>query len=78
MSHRAPAQCPADSVGGRSLVIDDGAGRRAGDLDTPERRDSLITAIGALAADLLTHLAFEEERIGPVLRTLTRWPGFVR
>ena len=49
-----------------------------GDLDTPDRRDSLISAIGALAGDLLTHLAFEEERIGPVLRTLTRWPGFIR
>jgi hypothetical protein len=46
-----------------------------GELDTADRRARLIAGIGALAADLLTHLDFEEEQLSPVLRTLTQWPG---
>jgi hemerythrin-like domain-containing protein len=39
-----------------------------------EVRHRLVQALQALAADLLTHLDFEEEQISPTLRTWDRWP----
>jgi hypothetical protein len=46
------------------------------DLTTGGARDRLIAALGALSADLLAHLAYEEEHIASTLRTFTRWPGW--
>jgi hypothetical protein len=36
-------------------------------------RGDLIAALERLSADLLVHLDFEEESLGPTLRTWTRW-----
>jgi hypothetical protein len=37
-------------------------------------RDRAVSALDALAGHLLTHLAFEEESIGPTLRRMDRHP----
>src|SRR5262249_24425552 len=50
------------------------AAKALGELGTPEQRSRLVNALEALARDLLAHLDFEEERLGPTLRTLTHWP----
>jgi iron-sulfur cluster repair protein YtfE (RIC family) len=50
------------------------AARALGEFGTPEQRSRLVNALNVLARDLLTHLDFEEEQLGPTLRTLTRWP----
>jgi hypothetical protein len=41
--------------------------------DQPNRQD-LVLALTRLSTDLLEHLAFEEESIGPVLNSWERWP----
>jgi hypothetical protein len=48
------------------------AGRARGAADGDSGRGDLIAALERLAADLLTHLDFEEESLGPTLRTWTR------
>jgi hypothetical protein len=49
------------------------ATRDLGASDSQERRGDLIAALERLSADLLVHLDFEEESLGPVLRTWTLW-----
>jgi hypothetical protein len=48
------------------------ATRALGAADSVSRRGDLIAALERLSADLLVHLDFEEESLGPVLRTWTR------
>ncbi len=47
-----------------ALVVEDGTGIRS----------QIVTALGDLATDLLAHLAFEEEALGPTLLKLEEWP----
>ncbi len=47
-----------------ALVVDDSTGIRS----------QIVTALGDLATDLLAHLAFEEEALGPTLLELEEWP----
>jgi hypothetical protein len=37
-------------------------------------RGRIVTALGDLATDLLAHLAFEEEALGPTTLELEEWP----
>jgi iron-sulfur cluster repair protein YtfE (RIC family) len=37
-------------------------------------RVRIVTALGDLATDLLAHLAFEEEALGPTILSLEEWP----
>jgi hypothetical protein len=39
-------------------------------------RQRLTTALQALSADLLAHLAYEEENVSDTMRTMTGWPGW--
>jgi hemerythrin HHE cation binding domain-containing protein len=59
-----------------STLLDDveAAARDLGDDDSPSARTRLVAALGQLSADLLAHLAYEEESIGGTLRTWTTWP----
>ena len=47
-----------------ALVVEDGT----------SIRERIVTALGDLATDLLAHLAFEEEALGPTLLELEEWP----
>ena len=38
-------------------------------------REQLVTALGKLEADLLTHLALEEESIAATMRSWEEWPS---
>jgi Hemerythrin HHE cation binding domain len=44
------------------------------DADTPTGRQRLVDALQTLAADLLTHLDYEEEHLAPTLRSWPQWP----
>jgi hemerythrin-like domain-containing protein len=52
----------------------EGAARTLGGADDHVRQ-KLVRALEDLAADLLTHLRYEEEQISDTLRTWKRWPG---
>jgi len=47
-----------------ALVVEDGTSIRV----------RIVTALGDLATDLLAHLAFEEEALGPTILSLEEWP----
>ena len=49
------------------------ATRALGAAGSAGRRGDLIAALERLSADLLAHLDFEEDSLGPTLRTWTRW-----
>jgi hypothetical protein len=52
-------------------------GAAAADLvrdETPTVRARVVDTLNALRDCLLVHLAYEEEQVGPTLRTWTRWP----
>jgi iron-sulfur cluster repair protein YtfE (RIC family) len=53
-----------DEIEASALVVEDGTGIR----------ERIVTALGDLATDLLAHLAFEEEALGPTLLELEEWP----
>ena len=42
--------------------------------DSTGIRERIVTALGGLATDLLAHLAFEEEALGPTILELEEWP----
>ena len=42
--------------------------------DDTSIRERIVTALGDLATDLLAHLAFEEEALGPTILSLEEWP----
>lgn len=42
--------------------------------DTFESRTDLAAALDDLESNLLSHLSFEEESLGPLLSTWSRWP----
>lgn len=42
--------------------------------DTPAARQRVVNALSALSDHLLVHLAYEEEQLGPVLRSWDSWP----
>jgi iron-sulfur cluster repair protein YtfE (RIC family) len=42
--------------------------------DSADLRVRLVDALGELSEKLLTHLAFEEEAVGPALSRFDRWP----
>jgi hemerythrin-like domain-containing protein len=42
--------------------------------ETGEERERVIAALNGLAEHLLTHLAFEEESLGPAIRSWDRLP----
>jgi iron-sulfur cluster repair protein YtfE (RIC family) len=63
--HRAISEL-LDDVEAAARDLDDTAGNPA--------RDQLVTALGKLEADLLTHLALEEESIAATMRSWERWP----
>ena len=44
-------------------------------LDSGPARERLVFGLGALAAELLAHLDYEEKSIGPTLTTWTEWPA---
>ena len=44
-------------------------------LDDQPTRQALVVALTRLSTDLLEHLAFEEESIGPVLNSWEHWPS---
>ena len=44
-------------------------------LDEQPTRQDLVVALTRLSTDLLEHLAFEEESIGPVLNSWEHWPS---
>ena len=43
-------------------------------MDSGPARERLVFGLGALAAELLAHLDYEEKSIGPTLTTWTEWP----
>ncbi len=49
------------------------AARDLGDGDDADGRDSLVSALEALAEQLIAHLDYEEERAGPTIRRLAGW-----
>lgn len=53
--------------------ISEGA-KMLGGADSTAARSSLTSALQKLATDLLAHLAFEEEAIGPTLLEWEEWP----
>jgi iron-sulfur cluster repair protein YtfE (RIC family) len=63
--HRAISDL-LDDVERAARDLDDTAGNPA--------RDQLVTALGRLEADLLTHLALEEESIATTMRSWEQWP----
>jgi hypothetical protein len=63
--HRAIADL-LDDVERAARDLDDTAGNPA--------REHLVTALGRLEADLLTHLALEEESIAATMRSWDQWP----
>ncbi len=64
--HRAISNL-LDDVEQAAHALDDTAGNPA--------REQLVTALGRLEADLLTHLALEEESIAATMRSWEQWPG---
>jgi len=62
-----------ENVAGLLDEVDDAAGQLA-DADSPEHRARLVGALEQLAADLLTHLDYEEEHTAAILRTWSQWP----
>jgi hypothetical protein len=62
---------------GVAVLLDeiDEAARSLGGRDDPDARRGLVTALDALATDLLAHLDYEEEHVSPTLRTWSGWPG---
>ena len=59
-----------------SDLLDD-VERAAADLDdtaSNPAREQLVTALGRLETDLLTHLALEEESIATTMRSWEQWP----
>jgi iron-sulfur cluster repair protein YtfE (RIC family) len=63
--HRAISDL-LDDVERAARVLDDTAGNPG--------RDELVTALRTLEADLLTHLALEEESIAVTMRSWEEWP----
>lgn len=51
------------------------AARRLGQADDQARRAALLAALNCLGDDLLAHLTYEEESIGPTLRSWGHWPA---
>jgi Hemerythrin HHE cation binding domain len=64
--HRAISDL-LDDVEQAARALDDTAGNPA--------REQLVRALGRLEADLLTHLALEEESIAATMRSWEQWPG---
>ena len=52
------------------------AAYRLGSPDAPDARRHLVDALGSLAAQLLEHLAYEEEALAPVLLHWEQWPFY--
>jgi hypothetical protein len=44
--------------------------------DDAGTRQRLVTALEALSADLLAHLAYEEENVAGTMAAMTGWPGW--
>lgn len=44
------------------------------EIESADDRDALVDLLDRLSADLLAHLAFEEENISDTLQTWQRWP----
>ncbi len=57
-----------------ALVVEDGSANALVVEDGTSIRVRIVTALGDLATDLLAHLAFEEEALGPTILSLEEWP----
>jgi hypothetical protein len=66
MADRRKVSGPLDEIeaSANALVVKDGT----------SIRERIVTALDDLATDLLAHLAFEEEVLGPTILELEEWP----